>query len=360
MGMLCGNLDVTSGAAIINGFNISTAKTHARRSLGICTQQDVIWHDLSVEEHLYIFAALRGLSYWKLKDDVSRMVASLGYPEKAKSLAGTLSGGQKRRLCAGISLIGGNKVVYLDEPTAGLDPVSRRQLWELIEKNRAGRAILLTTHFMDEADILGDRIAIVKEGRLRCLGSSKFLKENFGLGYLMRCSLSPKAEPDSIFQIVKSEIPVAGIASSAGAELALRMPRDSVPAFPKLFEILEKRKADLGLLSFGIETTTLEEVFMRIINEDVSRTIANRKEANAVLGADGKTYRNYEDNLVKEDSRSDLFGDSEIDKILIRGSATADSVVPLRVQVPTIFHKRFLQCIRSIGQVVIYLCAYLY
>eukprot|EP01034_Spumella_vulgaris_P032006 gene32006-39538_t len=86
-------------------------------------------------------------------------------------------------------MVGGNSVVYLDEPTAGLDPVSRRQLWELVEKNRAGRAILLTTHFMDEADVLGDRIAIVKEGRLRALGTSKFLKKRFGLGYLLKMSL---------------------------------------------------------------------------------------------------------------------------------------------------------------------------
>jgi ABC-type multidrug transport system ATPase subunit len=355
MGMLCGNLDVTSGSAVINGYNISTAKTHARRSLGICTQQDVIWSDLTVEEHLYIFAALRGLAYSKLQLDVSTMIASLGFPEKAKSLAGTLSGGQKRRLCAGISLIGGNKVVYLDEPTAGLDPVSRRQLWELIERNRVGRAILLTTHFMDEADVLGDRIAIVKEGRLRCIGSSKFLKENFGIGYLMRCSLSQKAVPESIFQIVKSEIPVAGIASSAGAELALRMPRDAVHTFPKLFETLEMRKGDLGILSFGIETTTLEEVFMRIINEDMSRTIANRQEANEALGADGKTYRSYENNMIKEASKSDLFGDSEIDKILVRGSTTTDSVVPLWIQVSTILHKRLLQCVRSFGQVFFYI-----
>ena len=174
MNMLCGTLKATSGDALVNGYSISRSTSKARRNLGICTQKDVIWDDITLEEHLYLFSKLRGCK--KIFIEISRMIDSLGFPEKAKSLAGTLSGGQKRRLCVGISMIGGNKVVYLDEPTAGLDPVSRRQLWELIDKNRKGRAILLTTHFMDEADVLGDRIAIVKEGRLRCLGSLRFLK----------------------------------------------------------------------------------------------------------------------------------------------------------------------------------------
>ena len=99
-----------------------------------------------------LFARLRGYHGEKLRTDVRNMLDSLGFPDKAKSLAGTLSGGQKRRLCVGISMVGGNSVCYLDEPTAGLDPVSRRQLWELVQKNRAGRAILLTTHFMVRID----------------------------------------------------------------------------------------------------------------------------------------------------------------------------------------------------------------
>lgn len=160
MRMLCGTLPITFGDATVNGYSITRNKVLARRNLGICMQSDVIWEDISVIDHLYLFGRLRGMSGEELKDDVDRMIENLGFPEKAFSAAGTLSGGQKRRLCVGISMVGGNSVVYLDEPTAGLDPVSRRNLWELVQKNRHGRAILLTTHFMDEADVLGDRIAI--------------------------------------------------------------------------------------------------------------------------------------------------------------------------------------------------------
>jgi ATP-binding cassette subfamily A (ABC1) protein 3 len=138
MGMLCGTLNASFGDANVNGYSITHQRTMARRNLGIAMQQDIIWDDVSVEDHLYLFGSLRGVFGAKLRDEVDAMVESLGFPEKRKSMAGTLSGGQKRRLCVGISMVGGNSVVYLDEPTAGLDPVSRRQLWELVQKNRAG------------------------------------------------------------------------------------------------------------------------------------------------------------------------------------------------------------------------------
>jgi ABC-type multidrug transport system ATPase subunit len=101
----------------VNGHSITRDRSAARRNLGICMQQNVIWDDISVEDHLFIFARLRGLKGPALREDVKGMLEHLGFPEKARSAAGTLSGGQKRRLCVGISMVGGNSVVYLDEPT---------------------------------------------------------------------------------------------------------------------------------------------------------------------------------------------------------------------------------------------------
>ncbi|CAE7695305.1 abcA2, partial [Symbiodinium microadriaticum] len=117
MGMLCGTLDATFGDAVVNGFSITRDRSSARRNLGICMQQNVIWDDISIVDHLYLFARLRGMKGAALKEDVQNMMNHLGFPEKAHSAAGTLSGGQKRRLCVGISMVGGNSVVYLDEPT---------------------------------------------------------------------------------------------------------------------------------------------------------------------------------------------------------------------------------------------------
>ena len=91
-------------------------------------------------------------------------------------MAKTLSGGQKRKLSVAISMIGTSKIILLDEPTSGMDTSTRRRLWDMLKKNKAGKIIILTTHYMDEADILGDRIAIMAEGKVVCLGSSLFLK----------------------------------------------------------------------------------------------------------------------------------------------------------------------------------------
>ena len=115
MGMLCGTLKATVGDAIVGSYSISTNTTKARRSLGICTQQDVLWPDLSVYEHLLLFGFLRGTSLTRLFGNVTRMIEDLGFPEKSHFQSAQLSGGQKRRLCAGISMIGDNKVVFLDE-----------------------------------------------------------------------------------------------------------------------------------------------------------------------------------------------------------------------------------------------------
>jgi len=98
-------------------------------------------------------------------------------------IAKNLSEGSKRKLSVAIALIGGSKLVLLDEPTSGMDLSSRRTLWNMLKNYKQGRIIILTTHYMDEADILGDRIGIMAEGRLICLGSSLFLKNRFGVGY---------------------------------------------------------------------------------------------------------------------------------------------------------------------------------
>ena len=101
-------------------------------------------------------------------------------------MAGQLSGGNKRKLTLAIALCGGSKFVLLDEPTSGLDLSARRQLWNMLKEYKKDRIILLTTHYMDEADILGDRIGIMKAGKLSCLGSSMFLKQRFGVGYVLK------------------------------------------------------------------------------------------------------------------------------------------------------------------------------
>ena len=108
------------------------------------------------------------------------MIATLNLADKTETQAQYLSGGMKRKLSVGIALIGNSPVVILDEPTSGMDPEARRQIWDILQKERRNKTMLLTTHFMDEADYLGDRIAIMAKGKLVCSGSSLFLKKRYG------------------------------------------------------------------------------------------------------------------------------------------------------------------------------------
>uniref|UniRef100_A0A5F8AR55 ABC transporter domain-containing protein n=1 Tax=Macaca mulatta TaxID=9544 RepID=A0A5F8AR55_MACMU len=116
--------------------------------------------------------------------EIDRMLATFNLLEKRNKLSKSLSGGMKRKLSIIIAFIGGSKVVILDEPTSGMDPVSRRVTWDLLQHFKLDRTILLTTHYMDEADVLGDRIAIMVKGSVRCCGSSIFLKKIYGLSLL--------------------------------------------------------------------------------------------------------------------------------------------------------------------------------
>lgn len=126
----------------------------------------------------------KGVASDKIPGVVDRMIEEIGLTEKKDFAAGALSGGQKRKLCLAMAFIGGSSVIFLDEPTSGMDPATRRGVWDFLNAHREGRVIVLTTHFMDEADFLGDRVAIISHGILRCAGSSLFLKSRLGVGYL--------------------------------------------------------------------------------------------------------------------------------------------------------------------------------
>ena len=137
--------------------------------------------------------------------------------------AGTFSGGMKRRLSMAIAFIGDPKIVFLDEPTTGMDPKNRRYIWELIQKMKAGRVVILTTHAMEEADILSDRIAVISKGSLRCVGTGLYLKNKYGDGY----RLSIVVEREDIFLMkheIQRVIPSCKILDSSGGSILVGVP----------------------------------------------------------------------------------------------------------------------------------------
>ncbi|KAJ1435103.1 hypothetical protein B484DRAFT_417255, partial [Ochromonadaceae sp. CCMP2298] len=308
LNMLVGLTPPSSGDAIFpGGLRVSTDMQRIRNSLGVCPQHDVLFPELTPLQHLEIFAAFKGV---KGGTEVAyAMLQEVGLSEKAHCVAATLSGGQRRKLSLGIALIGDSKVVILDEPTSGMDPYSRRSTWSIINRNKKGRVILLTTHFLDEADLLGDRVAIMANGGLRCMGSPLYLKNKFGVGYTLtivktivktvkslpkdtqgqggqgqgmgmgqgqgqvqgqtqtQTQESSQGEDTSgstsrrLQAVVTQYVPLAEPLSDVGAEQSFRLPFAASPSFVSLFAALE---AEVGVLEFGISVTTLEEVFMKV------------------------------------------------------------------------------------------------
>jgi ATP-binding cassette subfamily A (ABC1) protein 3 len=147
MNMLTGMLSPTSGSASIQGLDIETQMVAIRKTIGCCPQHDILWEQLTVHQHLETFARLKGLDPATC---VAAKIAEVGLTEKVLTKAGELSGGMKRKLSLCMALIGEPTVVFLDEPTSGMDPFSRRSTWNMLQSSRAGRAMVLTTHFMDE------------------------------------------------------------------------------------------------------------------------------------------------------------------------------------------------------------------
>lgn len=273
--MLTGFIPPTSGTAYVNGFDICKDIRSVRDSLGICPQYDILFEKLTVEEHLKFFAMLKGFPSEGINEECDKMLESIGLTEKRNSLSGELSGGMKRKLSLGMALIGGSKIVILDEPSSGLDPNARRQIWSVIQNNRAGRTMLLTTHFMDEADILGDRIAIMSEGVLRCCGSTLFLKSKYGAGYHLVIVKKPQCNVWAIDNFLKMYIPQAKIENNVGSELSYLLPHDSSSQFQTLFNHIELKQNEFGISSYGVTVTTMEEVFLRVSENQMEDKIVS-------------------------------------------------------------------------------------
>jgi len=209
---------------------------------------------------------------------VTVVLEALGLSEKRRAKCGTLSGGQKRRLWVATSLLGQAALVFLDEPTSGMDPSSRRELWTLLLSMKGrGRSCLFTTHYLEEADLLADRKAVIAKGKVRGLGTSKELKTQFGAGYHLRI-MTPRATPtgtlEQLTQVVtgrvpgavREEVPQVERTQSADAPMEVRytLPSSGVDSFGDLFLAIEARTEELRVLDFELAATSLEEVFMKL------------------------------------------------------------------------------------------------
>ncbi|KAI6203529.1 ATP-binding cassette sub-family A member 1 [Aphelenchoides besseyi] len=286
MSILCGLYSPTSGTASVYGKDIRRDMPAIRDHLGVCPQHNILFDNMTVEEQLQFYGRLKGVPNSRLNHEVELFLKDIGLTDKRYALSNQLSGGMKRKLCIGIALIGGSKLVILDEPTAGIDAHARRGIWSLLIKHKENRTILLSTHHMDEADVLSDRIAIISEGQLKTAGSSMFLKKRFGKGFCLSVVKSPSvvnSERRQSSQSTRNNSTVETVRSrmdsflvthgykeiklieDLGVELEYLMPLDlSTNRLTGFFEKLESSKQQLEIESYGFSAPSLQQIFLTI------------------------------------------------------------------------------------------------
>jgi ABC-type multidrug transport system ATPase subunit len=286
MKILTGEDLCTRGDATLGGFDIKTQQNKVRQLIGYCPQFDALIATLTAREHLMLFARIKGVSKERIREYVEQMLAKLTLADFADRQAGTFSGGMKRKLSLGIALIGNPRIIFLDEPTTGVDPESRRFVWTLISNTlrRSSPSVILTTHSMDECEALCSRIGIMVNGQLVCLGSAPRLKDVHGFGYQFDVVLDKESNPKHAFQalghFLKQRFPEGVRCMEGGAVLnapneafsqrmKFRLPKGKLP-ISAIFQDVEERRKDLQVKEYSISETTLEQIFIQFAKHQYS------------------------------------------------------------------------------------------
>ncbi|CBZ24573.1 putative ATP-binding cassette protein subfamily A, member 2, partial [Leishmania mexicana MHOM/GT/2001/U1103] len=289
LNMMTGMVEPDAGDCYVYGYSVRNELERVRQQIGYCPQHNILWPNMTCYEHLWYYAALKGLRGAAQEEAISRMLAGVGLQDKRDYCSKMLSGGQKRKLSVAVAFVGGSRLVFLDEPTAGMDVGARRHTWTLLRAMAKYHTILLTTHFMDEADLLGDSVAIMSQGRLQCAGSNMFLKARLGVGYVLTLSVVAHVDRMTIAGMVREHVPSATRLGSGAGEMAFRLPMKTKAAFPTLLAEIESRGSQLGVNAYSVSATTLEEIFIQIAQQEEAKEEMERKRERLTAPFAGET-----------------------------------------------------------------------
>ncbi len=256
--MMCGLLKPTSGTAVVDGVDVTREPEEVKRRIGYMSQKFSLYELLTVEQNIRFFGALYGLSDARTAERMKFVVSMAGLVGREGTKARDLAGGWRQRLALGCAILHQPRIVFLDEPTGGVDPVSRRQFWRLIEDmSRDGVTILVTTHYLDEAEHC-HRIAIVNAGKLAAMGTSRELKEVFARRPILEIH---SARPVDVMRALEEmpEIEKTSIFGTA-VHAVLKSPEVDLPGLTRQ---LNARGLEIG----GIDRVmpSLEDVFLDVV-----------------------------------------------------------------------------------------------
>ncbi|XP_035859765.1 uncharacterized protein abca12 isoform X1 [Sander lucioperca] len=343
MSLLTGLFAPSSGTIEVYGRDMQTNIEDVRRELGVCMQYDVLFDHMTTKEHLLLYGQIKAphWSYRELLEQVRTILEETGMYSHRHKRVGTLSGGMKRKLSISIAFIGGSRLVVLDEPTTGVDPCSRRNIWDIVIQYKKQRTVIMSTHHLDEAEVLSDRIAFLERGGLKCCGSPFYLKDKLGQGYKLTLTKkqmqnleSERMDNAELKAFIQAHVPEARLKDAQGGDLVYLLPpftSSNASSYRSLLTALDSNQDALQLGGYGISDTTLEEVFLQLTDRED--------------GADG--HLSISETVSDTDSIDSFPSDSSgsissfDDKIKLTGSSVVSGMALAWQQMAAILIKRF-------------------
>lgn len=259
--MMCGLLKPDAGRVLVQGVPITRGDARIRSRIGVCPQEVVLWDRMTCIEQLQFMGEMYDMTSKAARESGNRLLEEFDLLEKRRAQARTLSGGMRRRLNLAVSMVHDPDLVILDEPEAGLDPQSRVKVREYIRSLAEEKTIILTTHNMDEADRVADRVAIIDHGKLLVLDTPDMLKRRAGEGDVLEISLAQGQVDDE--QILKAVLELdEGIRAEMDEEVLQLRARNAMTILPKIMDTLSALDVTIG--EVHMRENTLEDVFIRL------------------------------------------------------------------------------------------------
>jgi len=264
-GMLTTRVIPTSGRAFVGGIDVVERPTAAKQVIGVVPQSNTLDRSLTVWENLYFHGRYFGMSAAIAKREADRLLDQFRLAERGKEKVAALSGGMAQRLMVARAIMHRPAILFLDEPTAGLDPQSRLALWEILgELHVDGQTILLTTHYMEEADELCNRLAIIDRGNLLALGTPAELKRSTGADTIV--TVTATGDLDELAKVLEAEVPGAQQATRVESTVLVEV-QAQTGVLPLVFGVAERHGFDVSDLS--VNEPTLETVFINLTGKDL-------------------------------------------------------------------------------------------
>lgn len=278
--MITGDTDISSGDVFVKGLNLKYNIKEVYKQIGYCPQFDALFDDLTGRETIRVFSLLRGFERSECDFIAENLAKELDFYQHLDKKVRQMSGGNKRKLSTAVALIGDPPIIYLDEPTTGMDPATKRHLWNTLCKIRdEGKCLILTTHSMEECEALCTRLAIMVNGQFKCIGSTQHLKSKFSRGFTLilkirKQSFIGDASVTRVAEFVQQHFPSAELREQHQEMITYYIADAGMP-WSRMFGIMENAKISLEIEDYSIGQTSLEQVSEHEHNTSYIKTFIN-------------------------------------------------------------------------------------